>query len=582
MPDAEDKEKAEKLAAAKKRVEQLKKQKGKKAGPEKKSDKPTTTADQGTNSSDVKETKNGGPAPNQEAEPEQAEKAEEEKSGTHAKDGGNDKVSTPHKTTPSLSLQSRMRSTSFRRGSGSQIPLSPTLRSPTLASMSPEGDAVTDIYRKQARRIDELESDNKRMEKDMAETERRWRKTEAEVEELREAQAELAILKDRASKAEGTEETMDKLRLEIASLQRQNAHLQSHSSRSSRHASSPSQTALPSAVSEMEDMLGSKSRTIESMETEISNLRAQLGRHASSSTAHHEQVAALEEKLERSDKTADLAQRQLVDLKKSHDRTSERAVRESSQRTSAETQVRTLERELDASKKTVDELSHKCDALEKKNHTLAALHKESDGRSHARSREHEKVEKEMSELKKKSALMDNEILQLREEKERLKTKQADGADDDGLDELEDEERAKLKSRIRELEGEVFELKKGVWKEKRKELESDEGGSKFDDIDLGAPQSPRRSVLSRGQGLSNVLTDGLSALTGRGGPLSLVADDEDFAFDEDAFRQAQEQEGRRRVERVKEIKRGLKEWEGWRLDLVESRAGGGGIGEIFEV
>jgi len=55
------------------------------------------------------------------------------------------------------------------------------------------------------------------------------------------------------------------------------------------------------------------------------------------------------------------------------------------------------------------------------------------------------------------------------------------------------------------------------------------------------------------------------------------------FDEDAFRKAQEEDARKRIERIKEVKRALKNWEGWRLDLVESRRGGGeGVGEIFEI
>jgi hypothetical protein len=39
-----------------------------------------------------------------------------------------------------------------------------------------------------------------------------------------------------------------------------------------------------------------------------------------------------------------------------------------------------------------------------------------------------------------------------------------------------------------------------------------------------------------------------------------------------------------VEHVREVKRKLKDWQGWRLDLVDVRRGGGGfgIGEIFEV
>jgi hypothetical protein len=41
-----------------------------------------------------------------------------------------------------------------------------------------------------------------------------------------------------------------------------------------------------------------------------------------------------------------------------------------------------------------------------------------------------------------------------------------------------------------------------------------------------------------------------------------------------------------VEWVREVKRKLRDWNGWRLDLVDSRAGvegaGVGMGEIFEI
>ena len=62
----------------------------------------------------------------------------------------------------------------------------------------------------------------------------------------------------------------------------------------------------------------------------------------------------------------------------------------------------------------------------------------------------------------------------------------------------------------------------------------------------------------------------------------LLDGDDDGFDEDAFRLAQEEEGKKRIERVREMKRALKDWEGWRLDIAESRVGGGGAGEIFDV
>ncbi len=115
------------------------------------------------------------------------------------------------------------------------------------------------------------------------------------------------------------------------------------------------------------------------------------------------------------------------------------------------------------------------------------------------------------------------------------------------------------------------------------------GSKFDDVDLSGGPSyfgdpKRRQSRSGGGGFTNVLSSGFNAFTGGGQRErsgSLLSDDED-GFDEEAFRQAQEEEGRKRLERVREVKRGLKEWEGWRMDIVDVRVGGGGAGEIFDV
>lgn len=119
-----------------------------------------------------------------------------------------------HNRQPSLSVQSRMRSSSFRRTSVSQTPASPNLdgnKSPTLTAMSPDGDAVTDIYRKQATRLDELEKENRRLSEDAREFEKRWKTTEEELEELREASSEVADLKTKANKANSLEEECTKL-----------------------------------------------------------------------------------------------------------------------------------------------------------------------------------------------------------------------------------------------------------------------------------------------------------------------------------------------------------------------------------
>lgn len=121
---------------------------------------------------------------------------------------------TAHNRQPSLSLQSKMRSSSFRRQSLSQGPLSPSVngaKSPDLPTLTPDGDSVNSIYRKQAARLDELERENRRLAKEAQDNEKRWRQSEEELEELREASGDVAQLKSRAEKADAQFEEFNKV-----------------------------------------------------------------------------------------------------------------------------------------------------------------------------------------------------------------------------------------------------------------------------------------------------------------------------------------------------------------------------------
>ena len=357
---------------------------------------------------------------------------------------------------------------------------------------------------------------------------------------------------------------------------------------------SPSQSLAPKSVSEYQAQLESKRSTIESMEMEISTLRFQLEKSTVTTTSHSDQVSALEERLERAERAAGAAQRELLDVKKNLERASERAVKEGSELTSAETKIRSLSREAKEAKEEADASLNRVEILEKKLTALTNLHKESDARRQESQRERERIEKETTELRRNLAVVENKNLRLREERERTRKREATGTDDDGVDELEDEERKRLEGKVRSLESEISNLRRGVWKEKRRQLSSNgvgmeptSPGSKFDDVDLTgglAPLGQLQSLATRGSAFTDVLSSGFNALTGGGGhreSQDLLLDSADDGFDEEAFRQAQEEEAKRRVERVKEVKRGLKEWEGWRMDIVDVRVGGG-AGEVFDV
>ena len=110
-----------------------------------------------------------------------------------------------HNRQPSLSIQSKIRSTSFRQNSISQTSAS------NLPPLSPDADSVTEVYRKQAARLEELEKENKRLAKEARESEGRWRKMEEELEDLREANGEVAELKSKAATADAKAEEVNKL-----------------------------------------------------------------------------------------------------------------------------------------------------------------------------------------------------------------------------------------------------------------------------------------------------------------------------------------------------------------------------------
>lgn len=309
------------------------------------------------------------------------------------------------------------------------------------------------------------------------------------------------------------------------------------------------------------------------MEIEISKLRARVERQASGASSEKEQITALEDKVARAEAAAGKAQRELQDLKKNLERATEKAVREGSERSSAETHVKTLEQELTTAKSQRDDLELKADSLEKKIATLTTLHKEQDVRSQTVKREKEKVEKDATDLRIKFEKLELENTKL---KSRKSVDGGGGLDDEGVDELENEDREKLLGKIRSLEHEVHELRSGAWIQRRRELE----GSAFQEIDLSGDGPTPQKKNSTG-GFGDFLANGLNALAG--GDDDGLLEDDDEEFDEDAFRMAHQEEATRRIERVRELKKALKHWEGWRLDLVDLRRGGGeGIGDIFEV
>lgn len=310
-----------------------------------------------------------------------------------------------------------------------------------------------------------------------------------------------------------------------------------------------------------------------------------------------------------------------------------------------ETRLRLLTTDLTAAQRTATDATERATNLQKKIDTLTALHRDAET---ARNRELDKLRSETASLRARAkAAVD-----------------APGStEDDGDTDIEDDENSKaaLKSKLRALEAEVFDLKRGVWREKRMEIQeaggdplasldafdpaynynagynppmqSPGGRSVYDDIDLATPgqqgaykgQSPSLN-RTKSSGLSafsvgNVLSAFTGSVTsppamsqhpkgsharrqsstgGAGGFFAAAAElvtgtqqqgdallegdgeDDDFVFDEDAFRKAKEEEDKRRLERVREVKRGLVDWRGWRVDMVDVCSAEAVPGSVFDV
>lgn len=383
---------------------------------------------------------------------------------------------------------------------------------------------------------------------------------------------------------------------EVESLKRQLSQAQSQSTKLNRRTS----TASPSQSSSIDDLnaqVASKSATIESLELEISNLNKQLSEQTTKQNELQSKISSLESSLQKAEQDASSTKTELSDLKANLDKASEQADKEGSDRDTAQTRVAQLEAELGAANRKASDSISRAELLEKKIETLTQIHRDNDARNQTRVQEHKKVEREAAELRTRIAGLSNENARLREAEQRRRKADLGNIEDSSVQELLDEERDKLLAQLRSLEEENFELRRGVWRDKRTAMQPSIDASEtagFDDVDLSNPST---HLLSRGNppprhsSFQDVIQSGISAFTGQTSHRrsdagskpkprqeSLGSLDE-FEIDEDAFRQAQEEEGKKRLERVREVKRGLPGYKGWRPDLVDIRFGMGGVFDI---
>ncbi|TKA83324.1 hypothetical protein B0A55_00638 [Friedmanniomyces simplex] len=571
MADA-DAEKAEKLAAAKKRFEQLKKEqakKGKKSGSTKKKGDKGGASESKTD--DAVASEDAAAAPVVEAG-ETTQAVADVEQPAEVGDGDDVAGALPERQ-PSLPMQSRQRSESFRQGAPSSIATDLKAGSGPLSP----GLEVQDLYKKQAARIEELESENGAHKVQQEEGAARLAKAEEELEGLREDSSDVVELRSKAKEAE-------RLGTELAATQRQLAQVQQMAKGGNRKVSN----ASPPDVSHE---LASKTSTIESLELELSSIRSQLLGLQTMLSERNTSIQDIEDRSKATEAVAENYRQELEQLKVSMAFPSDETREANDDPEALTKRITVLESDLRTANSTLDAAQQRASSLEQKIEALTKMHRDASHTSTAK-------DKELSELR-------NQL------KRRDRPSHVRDASEFELGEEETESGA-LQTRIRALEAENFDLRRGVWREKRAELQPGmhEDGAEYEDVDLnnntnGGPNSPhaRSSVPRQHSNFQDLITSGISAFTGRPREppptssiqqqrqrqqsMSLLSDDGDGEFDAEAFRLAQEEEGKRRIERVREVKRGLEGWRGWRVDLVEGRRGldgaGTGVGgDVFEV
>jgi chromosome segregation ATPase len=388
---------------------------------------------------------------------------------------------------------------------------------------------------------------------------------------------------------------------EVESLRRQLSQAQTQSKKSTNRAStaSPSQSA---SIDDLNAQVGSKSATIESLELGISNVNRQLSEQTNKNNELHSKVTSLESAVQKADQEANSTKTELQDLIANLDKAGDQAEKDGSDRDSAQTRIAQLEAELGAANRKASDSVSRAELLEKKIETLTQLHRDNDSRNQTRLQEHKKVEREATELRTRITGLSNENARLREAEQRRRKADLGSIEDSSVQELLDEERDRLLAKVRELEEENFELRRGVWRDRRQQMQppiddsqdssQPYNNSGFDDVDLSGhgAQSRQASLPNRTHStFQDVLQSGISAFTGqhrrsdaaskpKPRQESLGSLDE-FEIDEEAFRLAQEEEAKKRLERVREVKRGLVQFKGWRPDFVDVRVGMGGVFEI---
>lgn len=321
-----------------------------------------------------------------------------------------------------------------------------------------------------------------------------------------------------------------------------------------------------STVDDTALLLKSKEDLIELMEMEISKLRLDVEKSSKPLTDAQSRATSLEGQLLEAERTTSVLTVQVDELKQKLEKAAGRLVSEGAARESAEAKLRAKDAQVDKLEAMVKKLETQIGSWEKDHGTLKHLYKETDSLAQSAQARAATLEAQNEQLEKR-------VQELRA----IVTKREPGSmqsDDDILDTLEEDEHSKLRRRIRELES--------LLEDSHSRTGSTNKSHAYHNHHSHRRKNSEKAGFTEVQFLGNFPTFE--------GDDDFLPSSEDEAGDaggggrmDSALARAEEE--KKRQQKIQEIKKGLEQWRGHRLDLtnVPGRGTWGAtLGQMFEI
>lgn len=313
------------------------------------------------------------------------------------------------------------------------------------------------------------------------------------------------------------------------------------------------------------------------MEMDLSRLRNELERSQKALSTAESSLATKEEAY---NSLHDSLTKTLAELETARSQ----VVEEFNKRTSVESELQSANDALKALKAESAQSASSSASLEKDFNTLKVVHKEVEAKlqeatrlANTKSHELQDLETQLAEAQKIATQNQAEAEDLRDKLERAEKKNREltgtnAVDDEAVDEIEDSERARLREKVRQLEATL--------EAERKRHKQHQAYPQPAAHSHPHPHARNFSVASSGGFLEDDDVD-----FGEVMQREMEAHRAKEEADRTAAIKAEEERKRlekERLERIREVKRGLEKWKGWRMDLTVVGGSSGGLGEVFEV